>query len=167
MNTPFSFFSSLHKNIYIHVYIIFYIYVFTCVFCFIFIINDLDFILFCLIVFIIIRIIIICILFITCFFFSFSILQVTSIFLLSMGFLFGPAPIRRTLPYLQNGKLVFRNRVKIIEIHYNMYWKGYREDYSHIPYPQHDAHFGLRQVYLCSFFCYICFPFFLTSFIQI
>ena len=61
-----------------------------------------------------------------------------------MGFLFGPAPIRRTIPYLQSGKLIFRNRVKIMEVHLNMYWKHARKDKSHIPFPEHDAHIGLR-----------------------
>ncbi len=62
-----------------------------------------------------------------------------------MGFLFGPAPIRRTLPYLTGGKLLFRNRVKVMEVHYNMWWKNKaRDKVSHIPFPQHDAHLGLR-----------------------
>ncbi|KAH9418067.1 mitochondrial ribosomal protein S25 [Dermatophagoides pteronyssinus] len=64
-----------------------------------------------------------------------------------MGFLFGPAPIRRTIPYLQSGKLILKNRVKIMEVHYNMYWKQYRKDKSHLLYPQHDAHIGLREFY--------------------
>lgn len=63
----------------------------------------------------------------------------------NMGFLFGPAPIRRTLPYLTGGKLLFRNRVKVMEVHYNMWWKNQaRDKISHIPFPQHDAHLGLR-----------------------
>ena len=61
-----------------------------------------------------------------------------------MGFLFGPAPIRRTLPYLKNGVLHFRDRVKVMEVHFNMYWKNRQADKSHIPHPQHDAHLGLR-----------------------
>jgi len=40
-----------------------------------------------------------------------------------MPFLIGPAPIRRTLPYLGSGFLQLKDRVSIIEIHYNMYWK--------------------------------------------
>lgn len=40
-----------------------------------------------------------------------------------MPFLIGPAPIRRTLPYLKSGFLQLKDRVTIVEIHYNMYWK--------------------------------------------
>ena len=69
-----------------------------------------------------------------------------------MSFLFGPAPIRRTLPYLQGGKLFFRDRVQVMEVHYNMYWKNKRTDHSQVPFPQHDAHIGLRFVcYIFSF----------------
>jgi len=54
--------------------------------------------------------------------------------------MFGPAPIRRTLQYLDAGKLIFKDRVKIMAIHYNMYWR--REDK-----PKYDAHFGMREFY--------------------
>ncbi|CAG2106295.1 unnamed protein product [Medioppia subpectinata] len=63
-----------------------------------------------------------------------------------MPFFFGPAPIRRTIPYLSSGKLLFRNRVKIMEVNYNMYWKYWRKDGSHKPH-QYDAHVGLREFY--------------------
>lgn len=43
-----------------------------------------------------------------------------------MPFMFGPAPIRRTAQYLGAGKLVFKERVKIMLIHYNMYFKNWR-----------------------------------------
>ena len=68
-----------------------------------------------------------------------------------MGFLFGPAPIRRTLPYLKNGALQFRDRVKVMEVHYNMFWKNKAPDNSHIPFVRHDAHIGLRSGELSPF----------------
>lgn len=68
-----------------------------------------------------------------------------------MGFLFGPAPIRRTIPYLKSGKLLFKNSVKIMEVHYNMFWNRYRQDKSHVLFPQHDAHIGLRFIFQCFF----------------
>lgn len=40
-----------------------------------------------------------------------------------MPFLVGPAPIRRTLPYLNSGFLMLKERVSIIEVHYNMFWR--------------------------------------------
>jgi len=57
--------------------------------------------------------------------------------------MFGPSPIRRTIPYLTSGKLLFRDRVKVIEINYNMYWKHWRKDGSHLSH-NYDAHVGLR-----------------------
>jgi len=66
-----------------------------------------------------------------------------------MPFFFGPAPIRRTLPYLTSGQLVFRRRVKIMEVNYNMYWKYWRKDGSHKPHP-YDSHVGLREFYFWS-----------------
>jgi hypothetical protein len=62
-----------------------------------------------------------------------------------MPFMFGPSPIRRTIPYLSAGKLLFRERVKIMEIHYNMFWKHWRKDNSHRPH-DYDSHIGLRHV---------------------
>lgn len=35
----------------------------------------------------------------------------------------GPGAIRRTLPYLKSGGLVLKDRVNVMEIHYNMYWE--------------------------------------------
>lgn len=75
-----------------------------------------------------------------------------------MGFLFGPAPVRRTTAYLEACKLMFRPRVKIMEIHYNNYWKD-RYNPNRIPYPQHDSHYGLRFVlvfFLLDLYVYIC-----------
>ncbi|XP_054163567.1 probable 28S ribosomal protein S25, mitochondrial [Oppia nitens] len=64
-----------------------------------------------------------------------------------MPFFFGPSPIRRTIPYLTSGKLVFRNRVKIMEICYNQFWKYWRKDGSNKPHPTYDNHIGLRELY--------------------
>lgn len=36
-----------------------------------------------------------------------------------MPFMKGAAPIRRTLKYLESGKIIFRDRVKIFSINYN------------------------------------------------
>lgn len=36
-----------------------------------------------------------------------------------MGFLVGEAPIRRTLKYLNAGKIVFKDKIKIFTINYN------------------------------------------------
>jgi len=67
------------------------------------------------------------------------------------GFLFGPAPIRRTLPYLTGGVLHMKPRVKIMEIHYNVYWEHQnrvrQNRHQSNPYPGHDAHVGLREFY--------------------
>lgn len=53
----------------------------------------------------------------------------------------GPAPIRRTLQYLEAGRLIFKDRVKIMEIHYNMYYHyDQKPKYS-------NPHIGLRDFY--------------------
>lgn len=58
-----------------------------------------------------------------------------------MPILTGAAPIRRTLQYLDAGRLIFKDRVKIVEIHYNMFWRHYtKPKYS-------DPHIGLRDFY--------------------
>lgn len=36
-----------------------------------------------------------------------------------MPFMKGPAPIRRTLKYLESGKLIFKDRVQVLSINYN------------------------------------------------
>ena len=48
----------------------------------------------------------------------------------SGGFLLGPAPIRRTLQYLKSGFMQLKKRVSIIEIHYNMYWRYHKVNFS-------------------------------------
>ena len=58
-----------------------------------------------------------------------------------MPYLIGPAPIRRTLQYLKSGKVLFKDRVKIMEVHYNIYWRNYtKPKYS-------DPHVGMREFY--------------------
>ncbi|KAI1278762.1 putative 28S ribosomal protein S25, mitochondrial [Halotydeus destructor] len=58
-----------------------------------------------------------------------------------MPYLFGAAPIRRTLQYLDSGNLVFKNRVKVMEVHYNMFWRNFdKPKYS-------DPHDGLREFF--------------------
>lgn len=37
-----------------------------------------------------------------------------------MPFMIGKAPIRRTLKYLEKGKIVFKNNVKIFSVNYNI-----------------------------------------------
>jgi len=61
-----------------------------------------------------------------------------------MPFFTGPAPIRRTLPYLQSGKLVFRNIIKVMEVHYNMHFRQH-ECRHLIKYG--NPHIGLRDFY--------------------
>lgn len=39
-----------------------------------------------------------------------------------LAWMVGPGAIRRTLPYLKSGGLVLKDRVNVMEIHYNMYW---------------------------------------------
>ncbi|GAB6029147.1 28S ribosomal protein S25, mitochondrial [Chamberlinius hualienensis] len=43
-----------------------------------------------------------------------------------MPFMKGPAPIRLTLKYLQSGRLVFKERVKIMTLNYNAYGEHHR-----------------------------------------
>lgn len=38
-----------------------------------------------------------------------------------MPFMKGPAPIRRTIKYLEAGRLVFKDQVKIFSINYNVH----------------------------------------------
>lgn len=57
------------------------------------------------------------------------------------SFMFGPAPVRRTLQYLSSAKLIFKDKVKIMEVHYNMYWKYFGKEYLK---PIEDAHRGAR-----------------------
>ncbi|XP_074604461.1 small ribosomal subunit protein mS25-like [Brevipalpus obovatus] len=42
-----------------------------------------------------------------------------------MPFLLGSGPIRRTLRYLKAGDLIFKDRVKIMEVHYNFYYRRF------------------------------------------
>jgi small subunit ribosomal protein S25 len=56
-------------------------------------------------------------------------------------FMIGPAPIRRTLPYLRSCPLIFKERVKVVEVHYNFYYQ------RNMPKPIFDAHSGLREFY--------------------
>lgn len=43
-----------------------------------------------------------------------------------MGFLIGEAPIRRTLKYLNAGKIVFKDKIKIFSINYNYKAENHR-----------------------------------------
>lgn len=53
----------------------------------------------------------------------------------------GPAPMRRTAQYLEAGRLIFKERVKIMELHYNMYYHyDQKPKYS-------NPHLGLRDFY--------------------
>lgn len=45
-------------------------------------------------------------------------------------FMIGPAPVRRTLQYLNSGALKLKKRVSIIEVHYNMYWRFHKTQFS-------------------------------------
>lgn len=38
----------------------------------------------------------------------------------------GAAPIRRTIQYLEAGKIVFKDRIKIVSIHYNTLGENHR-----------------------------------------
>ncbi|XP_015781198.1 probable 28S ribosomal protein S25, mitochondrial [Tetranychus urticae] len=59
-----------------------------------------------------------------------------------MPFLQGPGPIRRTLPYLKSGTLIFKDRVKIMEIHCN--WYPRRHAVEHLV-KYGNAHEGLNS----------------------
>jgi len=59
-------------------------------------------------------------------------------------YLAGPGPIRRTLKYLDAGKLIFKDRVKIMAVHYNMHRWSHGKDK---PYEKIDSHQGLREFY--------------------
>lgn len=59
-----------------------------------------------------------------------------------MPFLRGPAPIRRTLQYLDTGKLLFKDRVRVMEVHYNMFFKSWHQKPKYS-----DPHIGLREFY--------------------
>lgn len=43
-----------------------------------------------------------------------------------MPFMKGAAPIRRTIQYLEAGKIVFKDRIKIVSIHYNTLGENHR-----------------------------------------
>lgn len=58
-----------------------------------------------------------------------------------MAFLIGPAPIRRTLNYLKSCPIIFREEVKVVEIHYNLF-RNYL-----LKRPIKDVHGGLREFY--------------------
>ncbi|RWS28291.1 hypothetical protein B4U80_04496 [Leptotrombidium deliense] len=60
------------------------------------------------------------------------------------AFLIGPGPIRRTLPYLKSGKLVFKDRVKVMEVHYN---RMKRQDVDPLRQLPPNAHKGLVDFY--------------------
>ena len=61
-----------------------------------------------------------------------------------MPFLLGSGPIRRTLRYLKAGDLIFKDRVKIMEVHYNFYHRKFA--LSHLS-SFFDAHSGMIQFY--------------------
>lgn len=58
-------------------------------------------------------------------------------------FMWGPAPIRRTIQYLKSGKFIAKDTIKVMEVHYSLHGRRYqtkeemRLDYFH----------GLRQFY--------------------
>ena len=59
-----------------------------------------------------------------------------------MSFLIGASPIRRTLNYLKTCPLIFREQVKIVEYHYNMY------RFHNIRKPINESiHTGLKDFY--------------------
>lgn len=57
--------------------------------------------------------------------------------------MWGPAPIRRTLPYLQNGKFIAKDPIKVMEVHYSLHGRRYqtREE------KRADYYNGLREFY--------------------
>ncbi|KAG9510186.1 putative 28S ribosomal protein S25, mitochondrial, partial [Fragariocoptes setiger] len=58
-------------------------------------------------------------------------------------FMFGPAPLRRTLKYLNEGRLHVRDEVRVMEVHYHLHGKKYIT-----PEEQRNDRFnGLRQFY--------------------
>ena len=58
-----------------------------------------------------------------------------------MSFLIGPSPIRRTLNYLKSCPLIFKDQVKVVEIHYNLFRNFLLKK------PINDVHVGLREFY--------------------
>lgn len=42
-----------------------------------------------------------------------------------MPFMIGPAPIRRTIKYLNAGRLVFKDQLKIFSVNYNVIGKNH------------------------------------------
>ncbi|RWS02643.1 hypothetical protein B4U79_11973 [Dinothrombium tinctorium] len=62
-----------------------------------------------------------------------------------VSFLLGPAPIRRTLPYLQSGALILKDRVKIMEVHYNMFRR--RNEVDKTRPKLENPHRGLHEFY--------------------
>lgn len=57
--------------------------------------------------------------------------------------MFGPAPIRRTLNYLKDGRFIAKDPIRVMEVHYSLHGRRYqsreemKKDYFH----------GLRQFY--------------------
>lgn len=42
-----------------------------------------------------------------------------------MPFMIGPAPIRRTIKYLEAGRLIFKDQLKIFSVNYNVVGKNH------------------------------------------
>lgn len=57
--------------------------------------------------------------------------------------MFGPAPIRRTLPYLQNGKFIARDTLRVMEVHYHLHGRKYQTSEE----KKSDYFHGLRSFY--------------------
>lgn len=58
-------------------------------------------------------------------------------------FMWGPAPIRRTLNYLKKGKFIAKDHVRVMEVHYHLHGRKYqtREEMKN------DIFHGLREFY--------------------
>ena len=71
-----------------------------------------------------------------------------------MPFQRGPAPIRRTVKYLKQCPLVFKERVKVMTVNYN---EEHKNQPKHTKLEQHQGardfvFWNLQQVFMCNVF---------------
>lgn len=58
-------------------------------------------------------------------------------------FMYGPAPIRRTLPYLKSGQFIAKDNISIMEVHYHLHGRRYQSREE----KKKDHFHGMREFY--------------------
>ncbi|KAI4464476.1 mitochondrial ribosomal protein s25 [Holotrichia oblita] len=68
-----------------------------------------------------------------------------------MPFMKGRAPIRRTLQYLEAGKLILKDQIKILTVNYNVYGDHHRGARQFVFWYLPQIQYGNTNVQICTF----------------